>query len=49
MNTSMTSPWLMIGLMLFLMVVSATAYIAVRLLGAHAVDSDHPSSRTRHP
>lgn len=49
MDSSMASPWLMIGVMAFLLVVAAGAYLAVRLLGARAVDSDHPSARTRHP
>lgn len=48
MDTSMSSPWLMISLMTFLLVAAAGAYLAVRLLGARAVDSDHPSARTRH-
>jgi len=42
-----SSPWVMIGFMAYLMLATSTAYISVRLMGARAVDSDHPSDRTR--
>lgn len=44
----MSSPWIMIAFMTYLMLAASTAYVSVRLIGARAVDSDHPNARTRH-
>ena len=39
--------WMSVALLGLLIVGASAAYLTVRLMGAHAVDSDHPSARTR--
>ncbi|MGA9747419.1 MAG: hypothetical protein WBQ50_08195 [Nocardioides sp.] len=38
----MHMPWVIVTLILFLVVVGGGAFIAVRMLGAKAVEGDHP-------
>ena len=38
----MHMPWVIVTLIVFLVIIGGGAFIAVRMLGAKAVSSDHP-------